>query len=269
MSDEDLLSVVAYMKSLPPVPNPVPANRINFVPKVLLAFKLIKPQPPVSDPITAPAAGPTIEYGKYLSSHISSCAECHTPRNPQTGQFYMDRPFTGQSMRIEEEGVSVQPPNLTPDRETGIGTWSEEQFLTAIRTGVRPDGTVIMPIFMPWLIYRDMSDDDLRAMYRYLSSLPAESNQVPASEVGSGETGAVKGRAVFQGYCAPCHGKQGGGTFLTRVSLRQAAPAADPRALEQTIREGVAGTIMPGFARTLSSEDLTALLQFLRTWEGQ
>lgn len=269
MSDEDLLAIVAYMKSLPPVHNPVPANRLNFVPKALLAFKVIKPQPPVTEPIIAPAPGPTIEYGKYLSSHLSSCAECHTPRNPQTGQFYMDRPFTGQSLTFEEEGIAITPPNLTPDQETGIGTWTEDQFLTAIRTGVRPDGHVIMPMFMPWLIYRELSDDDLRAIYRYLQSLPAESNQVPHHEIAPGETGVVKGRAIYQGFCAPCHGEEGGGTFISRVQLRQTAPATDPGALEQIIRDGVAGTIHPGFAHTFNSEDLAALLQFLQTWEGQ
>ncbi len=269
MSDEDLLSIVAYLKSLPPVHNPVPTNRLNFVPKALLAFKVIKPQTPVTEPIIAPAEGPTVEYGQYLSSHLSSCAECHTPRNLQTGQFYMDRPFTGQSIRFEEEGVAVTPPNLTPDRETGIGTWSEEQFLTAIRTGVRPNGTVIMPMIMPWLIYKDLSDDDLRAIYRYLRSLPATSNQVPDHEIAPGETGVVKGRAIYQGFCAACHGEEGGGTFISQVSLRQTAPATDPKALEQIIMEGVAGTIHPGFDHTLSDEDLEALMQFLNTWEGQ
>ncbi|MEE8443539.1 MAG: c-type cytochrome, partial [Dehalococcoidia bacterium] len=238
MSDADLLSIVAYLKSLPPVHNPIPANRINFVPKALLAFKVIKPQTPVDEIIIAPAEGPTVEYGQYLSSHLSSCAECHTPRNPQTGQFLMDQPFTGQSLRIEEEGVSVQPPNITPDQETGIGSWSEDQFLTALRTGMRPDGTVIMPLFMPWLIYKDLSDDDLRAIYRYLRSLPATSNDVPPSEVGAGETGATKGKAVYKGYCSSCHGEHGDGTFITEISLRQLAAAGGPSALEPIIRDG-------------------------------
>lgn len=269
MSDADLLAIVAYIKSLPPVRNPVPANRPSFVSKALTAFKLIKPQPSLTEAIIAPTPGPTIEYGKYLSSHLSDCADCHTPRNLQTFQSMEDRPFTGGNIAFEEEGIKFYVPNLTPDRETGIGTWSEDQFLSAIRTGVRPNGTVIMPIFMPWLIYKNLTDDDLRAIYRYLRSLPAASNQVPTPQIAPGLSGAAKGKAVYRGYCAPCHAKEGGGTFLTRVPLRQAAPALDPRALEQIIRNGVAGTLMPGFAQTLSGEELAALLQFLRSWEGQ
>ncbi|MEK7281900.1 MAG: c-type cytochrome, partial [Chloroflexota bacterium] len=137
-----------------------------------------------------------------------------------------------------------------------------------LRTGMRPDGTVIMP-FMPWLIYKNLGDDDLRAIYRYLQSLPATSNHVPPAEVGPGETGAAKGEAIYQGFCAACHGKEGGGTFLNRVPLRQVAPAMDPGVLEQTIKDGIAGTLMPSFAKTLSSQDLAVLLQFLRTWGGQ
>ncbi|MEE8470009.1 MAG: c-type cytochrome [Dehalococcoidia bacterium] len=272
MSDEDLLAIVAYIRSLPPVHNPVPDNRPSPFFKGILAFKFIKPEPLVTEPIEAPARGLTIEYGKYLSSNLSSCGECHTPRNLQTGRFYMDRPFTGGNVGFEDfeyEGLEVYARNLTPDRETGIGDWSEDDFLTAIRTGIRPDGTVIMPKFMPWLIYGDLSEDDLRAIYRYLRSLPPESNQVPAPEVGAGQTGAVKGRAVFQGYCSSCHGSEGSGTFISQVPLRQVASTMDPGILEQFIRNGVAGTIMPGFAQTFNSEDLSALLEFLQTWEVQ
>ncbi len=249
--------------------NPIPANRVSFVPKALLAFKVIKPQPPITESISTPDRGPTVEWGQYLSSHLSSCAECHTPLNLMSGRFYLDRPFQGGAIAFDEDGVLTQPPNLTPDDETGIGTWSEEHFITAMRTGVRPDGTVIMPMFMPWLVYKDLSDDDLKGIYRYLRTLPPKSNQVPPSEAGSGETGAIKGEAVYRGFCSSCHGEQGDGTFVTEASLREIVTASGAKALEPIIKNGVDGKLMPGFGTTLNTEDLDALLEFLETWKDQ
>jgi mono/diheme cytochrome c family protein len=268
MSDDDLLSIVAYIKSVPAVHNPVPDKQLNFVPKALLAFKVIKPQKPTTDVIVAPPEGPTVEYGKYLSSHISSCGECHTPLNLQTGRYYLDRPFTGGSIAFEDQEVSVNAPNITPDQLTGIGTWSEEEFITALRTGLRPDGTVIMPMFMPWLIYKDLSDEDLQAIYRYLRSLPPASNTVAVPEIAPGETGPARAHAMYQAYCASCHGDEGGGTFITEVPIRQAAPATEPGALRQVIEDGMPGTVMPGFDLTFTEEEMTELVQFVRTWEG-
>ena len=92
---------------------------------------------------------------------------------------------------------------------------------------------------------------------------------MPPSEAGAGETGAVKGKAVYQGYCSSCHGEQGDGTFLTELSLREVATATGARALEPTIKDWITGKLILGFGTTLSNEDLEALLQFLETWESQ
>ncbi len=262
MSQEDLLSVVAYMRSLEPVRNAVPDNRLSFTTKLLNVFKQITPQDPIDQPIVAPAPGPTVEYGEYLSSNISSCGECHTPLNLQNGRYYRDRAFTGGSIGFEDGGVKVYAPNLTGHPDSGLGTWTEGDFISALRTGVRPDGTVIMPLFMPWLVYRDLSDDDLKAIYRYLRTLPLEPEAVDPPEIAPKETGVERGRAVYRGYCSPCHGKDGTGTFMTTVSLRD----ADAATLESATRDGVPDTTMPGFAGTLGAENMAALQQFMQVW---
>jgi cytochrome c553 len=69
-------------------------------------------------------------------------------------------------------------PNLTPDPETGLGTWSEAEIVTAIRTGQRPDGRMLAPV-MPWMNLAALSDEDALALAAYLKSLPPVSNRVP------------------------------------------------------------------------------------------
>jgi hypothetical protein len=77
-------------------------------------------------------------------------------------------------------------PNLTPDKETGLGNWSEAQILTALRTGTRPDGRKLAPM-MPWMAYAKLSDEDAKAIVAYLKSLPPISNKAPGP-LGANET---------------------------------------------------------------------------------
>jgi len=269
LSDEDALALVAYMRSLPPVRNEVPAHRLSFVAKALIALGIVKPQPPITEPVVAPPRGATAEYGKYLASHASMCAGCHTPRSPNTGEYDMTLPMAGGLFAFPEEGFSTTGSNLTPDPVTGIGDWTEEEFMTAMRTGVLPDGTVMLP-FMPWPLYNRWSEDDLRAVWLYLRSLEPLVHEVPASTLTGAAatgTGAARGEALSGVYCAVCHGEKGAGGPLTTVALKDAAPGMDDATLAKFIAEGVPGTSMPGFGKTLTEEQIADLVAFIRTLE--
>lgn len=118
-----------------------------------------------------------IERGRYLTE-IMGCNDCHTP-----GFFYGSPDFSRQLSGSElgwkgPWGVSF-PRNLTPDVETGLGRWSEAQIVNALRTGVRPDGTVLLPP-MPWPNYVKLSDDDAYAIAAFLKSLTPVSHRAPA-----------------------------------------------------------------------------------------
>jgi mono/diheme cytochrome c family protein len=131
MADEDALAVVTYLRSLAPVRNAVPTRDPSFVAKALITFKIMKPGEPITAPIVAPPRGITPEYGKYVSSHLADCADCHTPRSLQDGHFYLDSLFGGGSFQFgvdEKHPVLTYARNLTPDKETGIGSWSEEEY---------------------------------------------------------------------------------------------------------------------------------------------
>lgn len=125
----------------------------------------------------AGAADPQVERGKYLTS-FSGCFDCHTP-----GYFFgkpdMERYLGGSEVGFEMPGLGVfVGPNLTPDKETGLGDWTEEDIVTALQKGVRPDGRTLAPI-MPWKSFANLTDYDARAIAKFLKSLPPLKNKVP------------------------------------------------------------------------------------------
>lgn len=117
--------------------------------------------------------------GDYLVNSIVACGNCHTPRGDDhkpIGEMHLAGAF-----QVERAEFTAYAPNITPDHETGIGAWSDEEIIRAIREGVRPDGTVIGPP-MPIRVYREMSDTDVRAIVAYLRTVAPVRNSVPLSE---------------------------------------------------------------------------------------
>ncbi len=165
MSDEDAFAVARYLRSLPPVRNEVKQNP-NFVFKLGKIF--LRPKPAIA--ATAPPRSASAEYGGYLAQHVGLCADCHTQRVGLLQKADKSRLFAG--MTNPPEGFPAKPPNITPHPETGIGKWSEADFVRAMRTGVTPSGETLKP-FMPWPKLKRMTDDDLHAIYAYLRTVPS------------------------------------------------------------------------------------------------
>ncbi len=132
--------------------------------------------------LAAFAAGPAAaespaERGKYLAT-IMDCNGCHTP-GALTGKPDMARYLGGAMSGFGVPGAGVfYPSNLTPDQETGLGSWSEKDIVKALRTGERPDGRMLSPV-MPYMSYAKMTDEDAWALAVYLKSLPPVSHKVP------------------------------------------------------------------------------------------
>jgi mono/diheme cytochrome c family protein len=126
--------------------------------------------------LTAKAADSEIDRGKYLVSVM--CASCHTP-GYALGQPDRNRYLAGGSVGFEARGRGVfHPPNLTPDDETGLGTWTTQQIVTAVQTGVRPDGRELVG-FMPWRLFANLTPSDAAAIAAFLKTLPPVKNKVP------------------------------------------------------------------------------------------
>jgi len=115
--------------------------------------------------------------GHYLVT-LAGCGHCHTPGHFR-GKEDLTRELGGGDVGFEVPGVGTYVgPNLTPDRDTGLGSWTDQQVEAAIRHGVRPDGRVLSPV-MPWPEFSHMSDADVHAVIAYLRSLKPVSNKVP------------------------------------------------------------------------------------------
>ncbi|MFN8435937.1 MAG: c-type cytochrome [Anaerolineales bacterium] len=162
LSDEDLGDVISYIKSMPAVDNELPPSSLSMAGRVVMTLikditfipaELIPHDAPRP---TAPEVGITPEYGAYLTQ---SCHVCHG--------------LTMSGGVIPGLPSSWPPaPNLTFGSGSVLPTWTEEDFITALRTGRTPTGTELRSEYMPWTSYRYMSDDELRAVWVYLRSLP-------------------------------------------------------------------------------------------------
>ena len=121
-----------------------------------------------------------VRRGRYLVTAVAGCADCHspqkTPNDPQWLAGYISG-TPGQPFEVGP-GYKIYPANLTPDEDTGIGSWTPRQIFNALRQGVDNEGHVLCPP-MPWPYYRNMSARDTWAIVAYLKSLTPVSNQVP------------------------------------------------------------------------------------------
>jgi mono/diheme cytochrome c family protein len=125
--------------------------------------------------------------GKYLVT-IMGCNDCHTP-GYFLGMPDMARFLGGSEVGFEIPGLGVfHGPNLTPDKETGLGGWTDTQIATAFTTGKRPDGRELAPI-MPWRAFTGLAKDDVESIVAFLRSIPPVRNKVPGP-YGSAEQSA-------------------------------------------------------------------------------
>jgi mono/diheme cytochrome c family protein len=125
----------------------------------------------------AAATEAQIKRGKYLVSVIS-CGDCHT-EGALAGKPDLEHPLGGSSIGFAVPGLGVfYGSNLTPDAETGIGSWSNAQIVAALTKGERPDGRMLAPI-MPWRSFANLTPKDAEAIVAYLKSLPPVKHKVP------------------------------------------------------------------------------------------
>jgi mono/diheme cytochrome c family protein len=166
MSDEDIASVVVYLRALTPVRNPLPVSVVNFPLKYLIQGV---PEP-VTEPVHSDFSTP-VSRGKYLVD-VAACADCHTPH--KRGQGIPGMYLAGGRVFDEPDGKIVSA-NITPD-PTGIGHYSEDTFLKALRTGYV--GTRALNTLMPWQFYSGLTEEDLKAMYAYLKTVQPVAHRV-------------------------------------------------------------------------------------------
>jgi len=187
MSDEDLASVVVYIRSLPPVRHALPETEVIFPVKYLIRS--------VPQPVTVAIAGPDatadpVRRGKYLANE-AGCSDCHTPM--VRGETIAGMEYAGGQVFHGAWGPAVSA-NITPD-VTGISYYDETLFIQALRTGyVRARK---LDALMPYEQYKGMTDEDLKAVFAYLRTVKPVKHRVDNAEPPS--------------YCKLCRAKHGAG----------------------------------------------------------
>lgn len=172
LSDRDVKAMVAYLRTVKPVRNQAPRS-LYTVP-----LPASYGPPVVSVPDTSQRD--PLAYGAYLAGPVAHCVECHTPLTAD-GQPDPARVFAG-GMPFKGPWGTSYAANITPDAETGIGRWTDEEITRAFVNGIRPGGRVLLPP-MPWPYYAvRVAASDARAIVAYLRSLPPIPHKVPPPE---------------------------------------------------------------------------------------
>ena len=169
MSDSDLVAVLSFLRSQPPVAHAVADHELRWMGKMATAFLISPTGPSAPPPAASPAPGSTVERGAYIVNALSNCAGCHSQRNMVSGAYTGPRLQGGMEMEsMVNAKIKLVPPDITSRPGSGrVASWTEDEFVARFRAGERIPGSP-----MPWQAFGRMSDDDLRAIYRYLRSVP-------------------------------------------------------------------------------------------------
>jgi len=275
MTDEDALAIKAYLFSLPPVHAPARANTLSFPfnQRPLMAFWTLFFNPDQRFRADA-SQSPEWNRGAYLAEALAHCGECHTPRNLA---FALNerRKFAGA---ITGGWYAY---NISADRDTGIGAWSDEAVLQYLQHGhATGHGAASGP--MGEAVAESLSQldpDDLRALVRYVRSVPAvRSGDLPAQLAGLATfshregpgSNNVLGKQVYEGACASCHGWSGESPLTPVATLTGARAVNDPKATNvvQIALAGGAGGMhggvqMPAFGAIYSDAEIAALANYV------
>jgi mono/diheme cytochrome c family protein len=271
LSNEDLASIIAYLRSDEPAVAPskvVPSGttRPTFLSKAL-THTVMKPLPYPETPIVAPPRSDRAAFGRYLAFSLD-CYGCHSadfvkvdPLHPEKSAGFMG----GGNSIGGVDGKEIQTANLTPDDATGIGTWSEADFVRAVRAGFRPDGRALR---YPMLLRPELDDDEVGAIYAYLRTVPKLSHDVPRHFEAPSEP-AEPGRRLYVQYgCAGCHGETGvgmGGAADLRRANEHYPNDVDLRAWIEDAPSKKPGTRMPAWKGIVRDEDYAPLMAYVRS----
>lgn len=176
MDVEDIKSIIAYVRTLKPIDNIVPESSSEFP----MNF-IINTMPHKASFTKCPPKTDTVNYGKYLAN-AASCIDCHTQF--EKGALVEGTEFGGGRQFPFPDGSVVTSSNISPDMETGIGGWSEAVFVNMFRARVDSVAlnTKVNPgdfnSIMPWSMYGNMTEEDLKAIFAYLKTVKPINNSV-------------------------------------------------------------------------------------------
>jgi mono/diheme cytochrome c family protein len=274
MTDADALAIKAYLFSLAPVHSRVKTDALSFPFNqrwligiwswMFNADQRFAPHPDRS---------PQWNRGAYIAEGLAHCGECHTPRNLA---FALDnrRKFAG------ELTAGWRAYNMTSDKATGIGAWSDGALFAYLATGhATGHGTASGPMGEAVdASFATLAPEDIRAAVVYLRSIPAQSSDLPAlappaspSHRAGPQVANAMGKQIFEGACVSCHGWTGASPVSPLATLTGARAVNDPTAtnVAQVIIAGAQRTTppdavrMPAFGQAYSNSEIAAVANYV------
>jgi mono/diheme cytochrome c family protein len=277
LTDADALAIKAYLFSLAPVHNDVKDDALAFPFNqrwLMGVWNLFFAADTRFRPDTSESA--TWNRGAYLAEGLAHCGECHTPRNIA---FALDnrRKFAG------ETNAGWRAYNITSDRATGIGAWSDDQLTRYLATGhASGHGTAAGPMGEAVdASFSRMAPEDIAALVAYLRTIPPMKSDLPATlapaapdsyKAGAAIASAdTRGRAIYEGACASCHSWTGVSAIIPYATLTGARAVNDPTAtnVAQAVIAGVKRTtpdgevVMPAFGQAYSNAEIAAVANYV------
>ena len=223
-SDDDVAAIIAFLRSDDVMVKPSPVASHPPAPSFLvkmLCYVAFQPLPYPSKPISAPTRTNRVVYGRYLANGLLDCYSCHSadfqtndPLQPERSTHF----YGGGNKFRSVEGSTIESPNITGDVRTGIGSWSVEQFVNALRRGFRPDRSEVR---YPMPRYVELEDDESAAIFAYLRTVPILVGPYRHQEDAMTFSGSV-GQQLYEKYgCDGCHGKAGDGPIDLRRATKK------------------------------------------------
>jgi mono/diheme cytochrome c family protein len=179
MADEDIESIVAWLRSDRPIVQASqkiqPKNQPNFLIK-FLCNTVMKPLPIVQERIALPDSSDQVARGRYLSTAVLGCFSCHSANFTSNNEMHPELSvgfFGGGNPLLDMEGKTRISQNITFDQTSGIGKYSENDFLQTLKYGKRPDGSIT---HYPMEPFTSLTDEEVKCIYSYLKTVPVIHN---------------------------------------------------------------------------------------------
>lgn len=278
IADEDLYSIIAFLRSNDSLVRPMPIKDSDCQPSFLVKFLSRVAFKPFAYPTVAQVAPPIsdqVAYGRYLVQDVVKCYECHSAdfktndaEHPEKSAGYLG----GGNAMLDPNGKMVYTPNLTMDKQTGLGTWTPAQFIRAVREGFRPDNTALR---YPMSRHPELTEQEVAAIFEYLKTVPVQHNARKTSETIAQativKTGAPMdaatsaGQKVYYKYaCWSCHAETGNGACdLTKAAVKYKSNA-DLTAWIRNPSQFQPNSKMPTWNGVIKEEEYEPLCNYVR-----
>lgn len=183
ISDEDMFSIVSFLRSdnswVQPDPTDMPDSKTSFLTNFLCTIGAVKPFPYPKQTIAGPDTTNPVKYGEYIALYQLECFACHSQDFAKNDYFTPPKSpgfFGGGNLMYKMDGKEIHTLNITADNETGIGSWSENEFVQAVKFGQVPLGKPALRY--PMIPYSNLTDKEAKAIYAYLRTVPKIKNKV-------------------------------------------------------------------------------------------